>query len=121
MIRALINLLTGGVLDRVLDTVDRKVQSSTDREKIKGDIIKEHMRTRAGWMKSGGFITLMVLLVPTAYHYAAVSIYSVHWCKDCHAAKDWTIAALPEPLDQYQGWIILAAIGGLSLLTGLRK
>lgn len=120
--------LTGGglqgALDRALDTVDRRIEAETSREKIKADLIEtmasEHMRTRAGWLAAGGFWTLMLFAVPTAIHYAAVTFYSILWCAGCAWPQEWTIAALPGPMAEWEGWIVLASIGGLSLL-GMRR
>lgn len=117
MIGALIKWLTGGALDRAMGTVDRYVDAKTDREAIKADIVREHMRTRADWLRAGGFWTLLLFAVPTALHYAAVVAYSLLWCFSCAHPQDWTIAALPGPMADWQGWIILASIGGLSLLA----
>ena len=39
MIAALVRWLTGGVLDRALQTVDRKIAADVDREKLKADLI----------------------------------------------------------------------------------
>lgn len=112
--------LTGGVLDRAMSTVDKYVAAQTDREAIKADIIKTHMQTRADWLRAGGFWTLLLFAVPTALHYIAVVIYSLLWCAGCAFPVGWTIAALPGSLSEWQGWIIAASIGGLSLL-GLRR
>jgi len=120
MIRLILKWLTGGVLDRILSTVDAKIKSETNREKIKGDIIMEHMRTRIGWMQAGGFWTLMLFAVPTAFHYGFVTVYSSFWCKLCMYPVGWSVAALPEPMASWEGYIVLASIGGLSLL-GLRR
>ncbi len=46
MLGAILRILTGGVLDRVLSTVDRKIAAETDREALKAEIIREHYRTR---------------------------------------------------------------------------
>jgi len=113
----LLNLFGGGVLDRALDTVDRKIAAETDRDRLKGEIIKEHMRTRADWLRAGGIWTLLILLIPQAYHLGMIAIYNVHFCANCMWPKPWTIAAAPGVYAQYQGWIILAGIGGLGLLA----
>lgn len=124
MIRLLFSWLTGGgataLLDRALDTVDKRIEAETDRDKIKGDIIREHMRTRSDWMRSGGFWTLLLFAVPTAAHYLAVIVYSMLWCAGCAYPKSWTIAALPGAMAEWEGWIVLASIGGLALI-GARK
>ena len=64
-----VKLLTGGLLDRVLDTVDKKVEAQTDREALKAEIIKTHYATRADWMQAGGFWLLLPFAIITALHY----------------------------------------------------
>ena len=111
MLRGILSALGGGILDRVLDTVDRKIAVETDREKIKGDIVRAHYRNRADWMRSGGFVLSLLFAVPLAFWFGAVMVYSVFWCLDCAYPKDWTIAALPAPLDQWAGGIIISIFG----------
>lgn len=117
------NLLGGGLLDRALDTVDKKIQSETDKEKIKGDIIKEHLRSRSNWMEAGGFWLLVMWGIPPLLWFSSVVLYSILWCQGCVYPQEWTIAALPPPLDEWGNQIMLASIGALSLtqLGRLRK
>lgn len=111
MLRAIFSFLTGGLLDRILATVDRKIAAETDRERIKGDIIQEYYRTRADYMRAGGFWLMMLFAVPLAFWWAAVLVYSVLWCAGCAYPQTWTIAALPAPLDQWAGAIIVSIFG----------
>lgn len=104
-------LLGGGLLDRVLDTVDKRVEAQTDREKIKADIVREHYRTRADWMRAGGFWLCLLFAAPLAFWFAAVVVYSVFWCAGCAYPQEWTIAALPPPLDKWAGGIIVSLFG----------
>ncbi len=120
MIRAVLSWLTGGALDRAMASVDRYIDAKTDREAIKADIIKAHMAARGDWLRAGGLWTLLLFAVPTALHYAAVIVYSALWCAGCAFPQDWSIAALPGPMAEWQGWVILASIGGLSLL-GIKR
>lgn len=115
MIRTLLGWLTGGILDRVLDTVDRRLEAQTDREKIKGEIIKEHYRTRADWMRSGGFWLMLIFAAPLAFWWSAVILYSILWCQRCAFPQDWTIAALPAPLDEWAGIIVVSIFGVLGV------
>ena len=62
----LMNLLSGGLLSRALDTVDRKISAETDREKLKADLILENYRTRADWMRAGGFWLMVLFAAPLA-------------------------------------------------------
>ena len=111
MIKFLVKLLTGGALDRVLDTVDKKFAAETDREKIKAEIIKQHYATRASFMQAGGFTLMLLFAVPLAFWFAAVCVYSVFWCAGCAYPQSWFIAALPEPLDQWSAHIVMAVFG----------
>lgn len=115
MLKSLLNLLTGGVLDRVLRTVDNRIAADTDREKLKADIIREHYRTRADFMRAGGFWLMLIFAVPLAFWWAAVLVYSVFWCAGCAFPQAWSIAALPAPLDQWAGAIVLAIFGVVGL------
>lgn len=120
MLTFLANFFTGGVLDRVLDTVDKKFENEANRDAIKGDVIKAHMASRGDWMRAGGFWLLVLWSLPWLFWAAAVIVYSVFWCQGCAYPQEWTIAALPAPLDEWGQWIMLASIGGLGL-SQLRK
>lgn len=103
--------LGGGVIERALDTVDRRIAADTDREAIKGEIIKEHLRTRADWMKAGGFWLMLIFAVPLGVYWASVILYSMVWCQKCYWPQDWIIAALPPPFDEWAGAIIISIFG----------
>lgn len=111
MIQTVLKWLTGGVLDRVLTTVDRRVEAETDREKLKADIIREHYRTRPDFMRAGGFWLVLIFAAPLAFWWSAVLLYSVFWCAGCAYPQDWTVAALPPPLDEWAGVIVMFIFG----------
>lgn len=115
MIRAVLGWLTGGVLDRVLDTVDRRIDAESDREKIKSEIIKEAYRQRGDWMRAGGFWLMLIFAAPLGLWWAAVVAYSVVWCAGCAYPQEWTIAALPAPLDEWAGLMIISIFGVLGV------
>ena len=120
MLGVILKWLTAGPLDRILDTVDKKVQSETDREKIKGDIIKAHLSTRASYMAAGGFWLMLAFAGPLALWFASVVVYSILWCQGCAYPQEWTIAALPPPLDEWAG-IMIVSIFGVVGVTKLRR
>lgn len=115
MIAWLMNLLSGGLLSRALDTVDRKISADTDREKLKADLIREHYRTRADWMRAGGFWLMLLFAGPLALWWGAVILYSILWCRGCAWPVSWSVAALPAPLDEWAGLIVMAIFGVIGL------
>lgn len=107
--------LTGGVLDRVFDTVDKRIETDQNRDKIKGDILKEHLAHRGDFMRSGGFVLMLLFALPLAAWFSAVVVYSILFCADCMYPQPWTIAALPPPLDQWAGGIVVSIFGVVGL------
>jgi hypothetical protein len=110
-------MLTGGVLDRVLSTVDKKIDAETDRSALKADIIKTHYETRVGFMRAGGFVLMLLFAVPLAAWFSSVVLYSIFWCSGCAYPQTWSIAALPPPLDAWAGGIVLAIFGVIGVQT----
>ncbi|ARU02959.1 hypothetical protein [Yoonia vestfoldensis] len=115
MIRTLLTWLTGGALDRVMATVEANIAAKTDKEAIKAEIIKTHYATRPDFMRAGGFWLMLIFALPLAFWWSAVLIYSVFWCARCAYPVSWSIAALPAPLDEWAGVIILAIFGVLGV------
>lgn len=115
MIWGLLSFIFSGPLDRVLRTVDKRIEAQTDREALKAEIIKTHYTTRADFMRAGGFWLMLLFAVPLAFWFAAVCIYSVFFCAGCAYPQDWTIAALPAPLNDWAGLIIMAIFGVVGL------
>jgi len=111
ILRAIFAWLSSGPLDRILSTVDKRIEAKTDQEAIKGEIIKTHYATRADWMRAGGFWLMLIFALPLAVWFGAVIIYSVLWCAGCAFPQAWTIAALPPPLDDWAGGIIISIFG----------
>lgn len=115
LLTGLTKLLGGGVLDRVLDSVDKKVSAQADKDRIKADIIIAHHQTRAGFMQAGGFVLMFMFAAPLAFWFAAVCVYSVLWCQGCIFPQDWTVAALPSPVNNWSAQIIMAIFGVVGL------
>ena len=99
-------------MDRALGTVDKYIDSQTDRERIKADMVQSYYTNRATWMQSGGFWLMLMFAVPVAVWFGAVTLYNLLWCARCVYPQTWTIAAYPPPLDEWAGWIVIACIGG---------
>ena len=115
MIGRILSFLTGGALDRVLRTVERRIDAQTDREKLKSDLIMEYYRNRADFMRAGGFWLMFLFAAPLALWWASVLIYSILWCAGCAYPQDWSIAALPRPLDEWAGAVIISIFGVIGI------
>lgn len=118
------NWLSAGPLDRILSSIDKHGSDLTDREKIKSDAVSAYVQAQVSIANSRQWFFPLFLLVPTAFHYAAVNIYSVLWCARCAFPVSWTIAALPSPFDQWEGLIVTSLFigkAGEALISRLRK
>lgn len=120
MIGMILSWLSGGALDRIMRTVDARIAAETDREKLKADLILEYYRTRADFMRAGGFWLMLIFAAPLAVWWGAVILYSILWCRACVWPQTWSIAALPAPLDAWAGAIVLAIFGVVGM-DRLRK
>ncbi|HNB28905.1 MAG TPA: hypothetical protein PLR41_18185 [Alphaproteobacteria bacterium] len=114
-LRFLFGWLGAGPLDRILSTVDKRIAAETDREALKADIIKTHYATRADFMRAGGFWLMLIFALPLGVWFAAVCLYSILWCRLCAYPQTWSIAALPAPLDEWAGLIVMAIFGVIGL------
>lgn len=111
MLATFLRFLTRTALDRVLRTVDNKIAAETDREALKTDLIKEHYRNRGDYMRAGGLFLMILFAVPLGFWFASVCVYSVFWCAGCAYPREWTVAALPGPVDEWAGLIIISIFG----------
>ena len=121
MIARFLSWLAGGALDRVLATVDRKIENETDRERLKTELIAEHYRNRADFMRAGGFWLMLIFAAPLALWWCAVLVYSVLWCAGCAYPQTWSVAALPSPLDEWAGGMIISIFGVIGVDRFTRK
>lgn len=124
MIKLLLSWLSSGPLDRILSTVDHKIDNETARERIKTEAVTSYVSAQASIANSRQWWFPILFLVPAGFWFAAVCIYSVLWCRGCAWPQDWTIAALPPPLDDWMGWIVGSLFigkAGEMLIGRLRK
>jgi hypothetical protein len=120
MLWMLSRLLGGGALERALSIVDRRVAAETDKDRIKAELIAEHLRSRPDFMRAGGFFLMAIFAVPLAVWFSAVCVYSMLFCRLCIWPQAWSIAALPAPLDSWSGAMVTAIFGVVGL-TNLRR
>jgi hypothetical protein len=61
--------------------------------------------------------------VPLGVYFAAIIVYSMLWGRGCAFPQNWSIAALPPPLNEWSGWIVMSmfAYGGAVSAAGIFK
>ncbi|PCI53452.1 MAG: hypothetical protein COB36_12355 [Alphaproteobacteria bacterium] len=103
----IIKFFTGDVIGRVFDVVNKNIESKTDREKLKADVVKTWLQNRTSmpWYVDFCFIG------PLGFYWAFVIIYSMFWHQNGMWPQTWDIAALPYPLDKWAGWIVASRFG----------
>lgn len=123
MIKLLLSFLSGP-LDRILDTVDSKIDNETAREEIRNKTVSAYVEQLARVQTSKWGWAPLLFYIPVGFWFASVCVYSVLWCRLCAFPQDWSIAALPASLDPWIGAIIGSLFigkAGETILRGLRK
>lgn len=116
--------LTGGTLDRILSSVDNKINNETTREAVKADLVADYMRAQVAILTGRGWWFPLFFIAPLGMWFASVCFYSMLFCQRCAFPQTWSIAALPSPLDEWSGIIIGSLfVGklGQELVARLRK
>lgn len=98
--------LLKGPLDRALDTVDRSMDNATEKQKVRGEVIKSYLDAQSRLLLGPGWWFPLFFIAPLGVWFASVCVYSVLWCSSCAFPQPWSIAALPKPLDEWAGIII---------------
>lgn len=123
------SFFTGGGLSGIVGELRAayaaKLAADTDEAKIQADVTIRTLETRQAALEtaasirlaSGGFweMRLMVFVAGffPAAHFAAVSIDSMF------AIEGWVVQALPAPMDEWQGSIILSLFGLSAVKIGV--
>lgn len=121
---AVLSWLASGPLDRIFKTIDTSIDNETERQRVKADLAKSYLAAQVSVLTGRGWWFPLFFLIPAGLHFGAVCIYSMLWCKGCAYPQPWTIAALPSPLDQWEGAIVgslFVGKAGAWIIGGLRK
>lgn len=98
--RWLLGLLTGGSLDKILDTIDKKLEGDAKADEIKADVIKTWITAQANLLVGRTWWFQLFFVIPLGIWWSSVIF-------DCIVHVHVTYA-LPPPLDSWAGWIISA-------------
>lgn len=118
MIWSLLVSFLKGPLGRILDTVDHRVDSETERQRIVGDVISRYVaadvETRAAAMQSRVFWYVWALFaVPIGFWLGAIAIDSVFFFSG-------RIADLPPSVKPYATQIITSIFGSGGAVAGVQ-
>lgn len=109
MISAILSWLSGGVLDRLLRSVDHSIDNETERQAIRAKVIEKYVETAAETrqtaMQSRVFWwTWALFSVPLGAWFAAI-------CLDSIFLFSWDVADLPASVKPYANQIFAAVFG----------
>lgn len=105
--------LRGALADRRNATNDAERIKADERVaslREEADVVQTYYANRGSWMQSGGFWLLLMFAVPVGVWFGAVIMDCIPYVRDVFG--DQQVHALPPPLDEWAGWIVLACIGG---------
>ena len=111
--RWFLNLVSGGILDRLLNFGNEWLKRRNERIAIERDMYGErvratmHARTLAASIliaEQGWWVTR---LIRPAFAYPLVAYWSAHIARAIYF-HDWVILPLPEFMQEWSGWIIAA-------------
>lgn len=124
LLKAVFGWLTGGTLDRILQTIDSRMDNETEREKVRTQAVSQYVKAHVEIANSRQWFFPLFFLAPAGFWFAAVCVYSVFWCQGCAFPQTWSIAALPSPLSDWMGIIVSSLFigkAGEMLIGRLRK
>lgn len=93
---------TGGTLNSILATIDKHMDNKVSSEQIKADVTKTYVEAQAKLLVGRTWWFQLFFVIPMGVHWAALNFVSAFpmW--------GWTVHALPDPFDDYQGMILSA-------------
>ncbi|MCT4654377.1 MAG: holin family protein [Cohaesibacter sp.] len=103
--------LGGETLDRVLSHVEKRANSQTERERIRSEIVSEEIRAEIATRRAARDIIVaeqgwwVTAMIRPAFAWPIV-IWSGAIVADSLFHFFWNVAALPEPLNEWAGWIV---------------
>jgi hypothetical protein len=111
-IKWVFGLFTGGTLDRVLNTIEKRMDNEVTKEQVKAEVTKTVVTAQAQLMVGRTWWFQLFFVVPLGFWWTAIVLDSV-----CHFG--WEVDKLPAPLDEWASYILTALFivdGGKALL-----
>ncbi len=118
---AILSWLTGGSLDKILSTIDKRMDDEVQKEEIKAEVTRTWINAQAQLLVGRTWWFQLFFVLPLGFWWTSVILDSIF------IKTDWwthTTAALPEPINTWAGWIISALFivdGSKALIGRFRK
>lgn len=114
--KGLLSFITGGSLDRILDTIEKRLDNEVTKEEIKAEVTKTWIQAQANLLVGRTWWFQLFFVVPLGFWWSAVIIDSVF-------GFSWNVASLPQPLDEWAGWMLSSVflIDGTKSIIGRFK
>ena len=109
----ILSWFTGGTLDRILETIDKRMDNETEREKVKGEVTKTYIQAQANLAVGRTWWFQLFFVVPLGLWWTSVILDSIFmW--------NHKTAALPSPLilGPDGSYLPSSSSMGLRLLSG---
>jgi hypothetical protein len=114
--KGVLGAFTGGTLDKILETIDRRMDSDVEKDRIKAEVTKTYVNAQANLLVGRTWWFQLFFVIPLGFWWTAVIADSVFgW--------EHNIAALPSPLDDWAALIIgaLFVVDGTKAVIGRFK
>lgn len=97
-----VSFLTGGSLDKILDTIERKMDNETTKEEIKAEVTKTWINAQASLLVGRTWWFQLFFVLPLGFHWLCLNWVSAvpQW--------GWVVHPLPAPFNDWAGHIIMA-------------
>lgn len=109
----LMSVFTGGSLDKILDTIDKKMDEGVKKEEIKARVTETWITAQSQLLVGRTWWFQLFFVIPLGIHWAALNFVSAF------PMYGWTVHPLPNPFDDWATYIISALFvvdGGKALI-----
>lgn len=99
----ILGAFTGGSLDRILDTIEKRMDNEVTKEEVKAEITKTWINAQAQLLVGRTWWFQLFFVLPFGLWLTGAIVAVLG-----QAYFDWKVMmpALPPPLDDWAGWII---------------
>lgn len=115
---AALKLFTGGSLDSILDTINKKMDSETEKEKLKSEVTKKWIEAQANLLVGRTWWFQLFFVIPAGIYWAALLFVTAF------PFIGWTVLRLPGFAEEIYFMIVSALFivdGGKALLGRFGK